>query len=365
MKILCFIDSLDSGGAQRQLVELATGFKEKGHEVSLLTYHNIPFFNLFLEHHNISIETIEERNYLKRLIKVRHFIRQSDFHAVLSFLEAPNIISQMAGIPSRKWKLVVGERRINPLIKRSLKLIFYRWFHFFADFIVSNSSTNIKYVLRVNPLLSKSKCRVIYNIVDLNRWKPHPDFIFRKNLKIKLIVGASHLPRKNAPGLIEAISLLNDSELDKISIEWYGNKPNDINDYKSFESAVKKLNDLKLNNVISFHPATNKILKIVQDADAVGLFSFSEGMPNIICEGMACGKPVICSTVSDIVNLLSYDKNLLCDPADEHSIASSIRYLISLDQEKLREIGNRNRKIAMENFQKDKIISDYLKLLID
>lgn len=33
MKILCVIDSLGSGGAQRQLVSLAKGFKEKGNEV--------------------------------------------------------------------------------------------------------------------------------------------------------------------------------------------------------------------------------------------------------------------------------------------------------------------------------------------
>lgn len=40
MKILCVIDCLGSGGAQRQLVNLATAFKEKGHEVSFLVYHS-------------------------------------------------------------------------------------------------------------------------------------------------------------------------------------------------------------------------------------------------------------------------------------------------------------------------------------
>ena len=32
MKILCVINSLRPGGAQRQLVNLGIGFKEKGHE---------------------------------------------------------------------------------------------------------------------------------------------------------------------------------------------------------------------------------------------------------------------------------------------------------------------------------------------
>ena len=34
MNILCVIDILGSGGAQRQLVNIAIGFKERGHTVS-------------------------------------------------------------------------------------------------------------------------------------------------------------------------------------------------------------------------------------------------------------------------------------------------------------------------------------------
>jgi len=38
MIILCVIDTLGSGGAQRQLVNIAIGFKERGHTVSFLVY---------------------------------------------------------------------------------------------------------------------------------------------------------------------------------------------------------------------------------------------------------------------------------------------------------------------------------------
>ena len=49
MKILCVIDSLGSGGAQRQLVQLAIGLKNKGVDVSFLMYHNIHFFKSELD----------------------------------------------------------------------------------------------------------------------------------------------------------------------------------------------------------------------------------------------------------------------------------------------------------------------------
>lgn len=38
-RILCFIDSLGAGGAQRQLVNLAIGLKKRGYIVHFLVYH--------------------------------------------------------------------------------------------------------------------------------------------------------------------------------------------------------------------------------------------------------------------------------------------------------------------------------------
>lgn len=38
MKILCFIDSLGSGGAQRQHTALAVGIKKRGHPMQFLLY---------------------------------------------------------------------------------------------------------------------------------------------------------------------------------------------------------------------------------------------------------------------------------------------------------------------------------------
>ena len=46
MKILLFIDSLGSGGAQRQIVGLATMLKEKGYGVKMVTYYDIPFYKI-------------------------------------------------------------------------------------------------------------------------------------------------------------------------------------------------------------------------------------------------------------------------------------------------------------------------------
>ena len=61
MKVLLFIDTLGSGGAQRQLVNLGIGLKAKGHDVSLLTY-NKPFhFKELLDENEIKHFHIQKK----------------------------------------------------------------------------------------------------------------------------------------------------------------------------------------------------------------------------------------------------------------------------------------------------------------
>ena len=360
MKILCVIDILGSGGAQRQLVNLAIGFKERGHSVSFLVYHHHDFYVDTLIQSNIDVNEIIEPNYFRRLIKMRRFIRMGDFGAVLSFLEASNFICEFSGFPLRKWKLVVGERSANPLILKSIKLRLFRWFHLFADHVVANSNENIRMVRMINPLLKN--CHVIYNTVNFEHWKPDVNYIPFKNRKFKLIVAASHRYLKNLNGLIEGVNLLSEKEKEQLLIEWYGDKI--VGEYfdNSYPEAIKLIDKFNLSNLFIFHPAIHNLPDVIKTANAVGLFSFYEGLPNIICEAMSAGKPVIASNVSDI-RILINNENLICDPHSPNSIKSVISYLLLCNEQEYKEISNQNILSAKTFFDKNQIVNKYLKLM--
>lgn len=359
MKILCVIDSLGSGGAQRQMVNLAIGFKERGHNVSFLVYHQENFFKETLEQNDIKVNEVLESNYLYRLWEMRRFIRGGNYDAVLSFLEAANFICELSGLPWRNWKLIVGERSANPKILKSFKLIIYRWFHLFADFVVANSHENIKIVRKINPLLPKSKCKVIYNMIDFNYWKSDDKYLFKTDEKFKLTIIASHQYLKNFNGLIEAINLLSEVEKKHIVISWYGNNINEPFIDNSFPEGVRKIKKYRLEKIFFFYPASQNITKIIQNSDAIGLFSIYEGLSNSICEAMACAKTVICSAISDNEIFIN-NRKLLCNPFDSKSIADSVKYLLQLSPEELLNIGSNNRIKARLYFEKEKIILDYL-----
>lgn len=363
MRILCVIDSLCLGGAQRQLVELARGFIEEGHNVSFLTYHDIPFYGPELEALEIPVTCIHGRNYIHRLIHMRKFIRRGNYDGVLSFLEAANFICEVAGFPRRKWRLVVGERSSNPKILTSPKLVFYRVFHLWADYVVANSSENIRLVRKANLFLSNQKCKVIFNSVDFSTWKKPDSFVFRRKGKVHMVIAARIDEYKNLSGLLEALLMLTDHERNQLSMQWYGITTDKDGGNSSGNMVIGMVKKAGLEGILSFHPAQRDISEFFFDADVVGLFSLHEGQPNAVCEGMACGKPIICSAISDLPALLSHEPELLFNPNNPASICKALKYLIAMTPAQLENSGLRNLEIAHVNFDMVTNVSHYIELL--
>jgi len=363
MNILCVIDSLVMGGAQRQLINLAVGFKERGHEVSVLTYHSFNFYKESIDEMKISILTIKEPNYLIRLFKIRAFIRKKNYDSVLSFLEAPNFICEFAGLPFRKWKLVVGERSADPGIANSYRLKFFRYCHLFADAVVANSETNIEMIQKITPFFIKNQYHTIYNIVDTNIWKPSDNYVVRKNKKTTIVIAAGHQYSKNSRNLIEALNQLTDIEKSLLSVKWYGSDRHDKND-SSYTESIELINHYHLNDVIEFLPPTNNIAEKMNDADCCALFSYYEGLPNTLCEGMALGKPILSTKVSDLPKFVDEELGgYLCETPSAESIGEVIKKILSCSNKQLIAMGKHNRSKAIILFDKKTIIDSYLKLL--
>jgi glycosyltransferase involved in cell wall biosynthesis len=218
-------------------------------------------------------------------------------------------------------------------------------------------------VKTVNPLLPASKCRIIFNLVNFSRFQPSPAFRFRKDGKLSLLVAARIKQEKNMSGLIKALSLLSEEERNKIRVDWYGEYMQQSDPFNSLDESMRQIKTHGLEQVIRFHEAIHDVDRMIREADAVGLFSLFEGFPNVICEAMACQKPVICTRVSDISGFLAHEPGLLCNPFDPYSIKNALSCLIGLDNTQLEQIGTINRSIALERFNPDMIVTEYLQLM--
>ena len=170
MKLLCVIDSLNPGGAQRQLVTIAVGLKKRGHDVRFLVYYPPTHFLPLLESGGIPCQVLPSGPHWRRLLDVRRELRCAWQDVVLAFLEGPCLYSELARFPRQPWGLVVGERAADPRINggasRRLRL-----FHRFADAVVTNSHSNRLMLEKAHPRLSR-KLTTIYNVVDLDSFRP-------------------------------------------------------------------------------------------------------------------------------------------------------------------------------------------------
>jgi glycosyltransferase involved in cell wall biosynthesis len=358
LNLLCLIDSLGPGGAQRQLTAIGIALKARGHKVRFLVYHSYDHFLPDLTLVGITCNHIPCGSLFDRTLALRKQLRDRWHDVVLAFLEGPSLYAELAGIPSRRWGLVVSERSANPNIRYGKKG-WIRQFHRLADAVICNSHTNRLMLEAIFPFLRR-KMATIYNVVDLKLFSSPPivDRGDGDSGPLRIVVAASYQRLKNMIGVAKALTLLRDGKrAPKIVVDWYGGMTNDQTAYLEASQFVET-NDLQ--GRLNLHPPTRTIQCEFARASAVALFSFFEGLPNVVCEGMGCGKPIILSDVCDAGNLVEEDRNgFLCDPGSPESIAAAIARLADADEEKLSHMGNESRRMAEELFGGPAVIDRY------
>ena len=366
MRIACLIDSLGSGGAERQLTELAIGLREIGHEVSVCYYHSEAPYNSFydsvLENNGINLVKMQLNSIFSKVINIRRWLKSYKPDIVQAYLTGPSAIAVLTGIGQRNWKVVVSERSNTAFIQRgNLRSKAIAQIYRGADWIIANSHSNLANLLRYLPVL-KRKSSVIWNGVDIEKFNVFQD----KNINgtFHFICVASMGSNKNAVLLVEALDILKKNSKKSFDFLWVGrcskNNPDHVNNMRNTLHRIEKLG---LQSVFFFIGEIENIENEYKKADALVLVSLSEGLPNVICEGMASGLPVVASTVADNSMIIKEGENgFLCDPTDVNSIANALSACLSLDEDKLRKMGKNSRHKAEAELSRGKFIDKYEKL---
>ena len=134
------------------------------------------------------------------------------------------------------------------------------------------------------------------------------------------------------------------------------------------EEYLNKCNELidkyNLQNFIELLPKTNNIQEKYKSCDYFCLPSFYEGTPNVICEAMASGLPIVCSDVCDNSIYVKEDYNgFLFDPNNPIDIANNIENLLLLPIEKYNTMCKNSREIAEELLSEENFVKKYITLI--
>ena len=356
-KIILFIDNLGSGGAQRQVANVAVLLKKAGYDVSVLVYQDIPFYKPILDEAEVPLILEESKGTVSRLLGIRKYLRQSGADVVISFLAVPCFVACFSKMGHQKWKLITTERSAKLSTFTAKKFRFFNRFERFADAKVGNSHNAINMWKKYYPQYN-DKYSVIYNHIRVPDEFCGGSYDFLKDGRVKLTVAASCQELKNPVRVVEAVNLLTDEQKAKIEINWYGKQEVTTGNTEVYDKTVSLIKEYKLEDCIHLHDETNDIYRIMQNSDAVGLFSTVEGLPNTICEAMTIGKPVIMSRVSDY-DVLVTDNGYLCDPESVESIKEALVKLIESSNDELEKMGEASKRKAQTLFSAEAITEQW------
>ncbi len=353
-RILLLIESLGSGGAEKQMTGLAVLLKTEGFEVELWYYINKVFYLSYLNDNNVTARYIEEASQPHtRYFRLRKCIRSYSPDVIISYSPSTSIIAGVMKMLGAKFRLIVSERSItrNLSWREKMKFFCYRW----ADVIVPNSYTQSLFIEQQYPLL-KSKVSVITNFVDTDVFRPQHNYSLSCEVTRIICVGTIALP-KNIPTFIDAIETVVKNGY-KVRVDWFGK---DLNDSYSKE-VHRRIENNNLKSIFVFHEPITDINKEYYKADVFCLPSIYEGYPNVLCEAMSCGLPVLCSDVSDIPYIIK-ENGFLFNPNDKDIIAETIQRFIDLPESVVLHMRDNSLEIAKGLFSKESFIKKYLNIL--
>ena len=354
MKILCLIDNLGAGGAQRQLVGLARMLVSRNYDVIVTYYQDNTFFKKELIDNGIEALLIPlSNNKVKNFFIIYNYINKIDPQVVISYLETPSMLVCAFRLLGLKYKLIVSERNTN--VKYSfcdrIRFLLFR----VADYIVPNSLSQQHFLEDRCPHL-RSKIVTITNFCSFLDYKAERK---QKRDVPEIAIVASIWASKNTIGFIEAVKILKSKGV-QFHVKWYG-----IYEYSPYvKECVELINTLGLEDTISLLEKTKNIKDVYEKADFFCLPSFFEGTPNVICEAICMSLPVICSNVCDnSIYVHEGENGFLFNPNNPEDIADKLMKIISIDDATYYAYCNNSRMIAEKLLSEDKFVDKYIRLI--
>lgn len=165
--------------------------------------------------------------------------------------------------------------------------------------------------------LSEAKTRVIPNGIDVSKFgiQPWPQLGATEPLRLLFVGRLSH--QKGLDVLLAALALLDRPEAFHLRVVGIGNE---------LQALRQQARELGLERMIEFVGSKRDVIAEYSWSEMVVFPSRFEGMPNVVLEALACGRPVLGTRVDGTVDLVEENCNGWLVPSeDPHALAAALR----------------------------------------
>jgi glycosyltransferase involved in cell wall biosynthesis len=354
LRILFVLTGLAYGGAETQLVRLATRLKSRGWEVSVVSLMPPKAYVEDLEAAGIPVFSLGIRRKLPDLGPVLRFariIRKWRPDIVHSHMVHANLLARIVRFLAPIPVLICSARSIDE--GGRFREILYRLTDSLCDLTTQVSHAGLERYVRVGAV-PRHKIRYIPNGVDTERFKPNLEdrLKFRKELGVEgfvwLAVGRFD-PPKDYPSMLQAFARVVHKHSNTILLI-AGDGPL----RKTMENLARELGIEKRTKFLGIR---RDIPQLMNAADAYVMSSSWEGMPNVLLEASATGLPIVATDVGgnrEIV--LDGVTGFLVPPRNPEALARAMLRIMDLSDEERKEMGKRARKHIEVKFNLDRVV---------
>ncbi len=307
MKIMFLVRALNYGGAERQLVALAKGLRERGHQVVVTVFYSGAPLERDLLDSGIRIRSLEKSgrwdliNFFFRYLRL---VREECPDVIHGYLGDPNIVIALAKFMSLGSCIVWGIRSSSVDLAQydwvsRLAFKVGAWLSRWADCIIANSyAGRADYLAEGYP---SEKTITIHNGIDTDRFCPDQDarLAMRRSWKVSDshiligLVGRINPQKDHRNFLLAAAQMLKKRQDVRFVCVGGG-----VNEERA--SLEEFANSLGLAKWIIWMDAQPGVSHVYNALDLlVSSSAYGEGFSNVIGEAMACGVPCVATDVGD------------------------------------------------------------------
>lgn len=367
--ILFCTDGLGAGGAERQTVELILRLDPARFRPRVLCLHGSagdpePHFASTLRQAGVEVEFADLRwtvlQVPRGLGRIAATVRRHRPAIVHALNHHSNHLARLArGLMPRNLKLITAIR--TDYTPR--QLLYERIEHRFADGIVTNNPQMVPKLL-THSRVPERKLVYIPNGLDVARFEANPDLGLRERLAptarhLGVMMGRITL-QKSPYLLAEALGRLKSTGRLPTECQcWVVGEPDSPDQQQRLDDAVRRF---ELGAVLRQFPASAQPEAFYHASDFTVLPSLWEGVPNVVLESFAAGRPALVSEAANASGVVEPGvTGWVVRTNDVEDLARGLRAILHQPPEQLRRLAPACRHAA-SRFSMPRMVARYEQL---
>lgn len=375
IKILYIINSLQIGGAEKNLVSLSNYLLNdkniNNYEIHIISIDDVSsYFKNYLKNIKVYELNYKKSNFIIVFFKIYKLIKKINPDLIHSWLYGSDFVASVIAIMQNRSNILWSIRSSNTInhldfYSRVIVKTLALFSKIIPKKIIANSYIGKKDHIKLG--YDKTKIEVIHNGYNLNTLSRNKDKRLRDKLRADLGIKKNEIlignigryhPMKDQITFIEsAFFLKNKNKNVKFLILGKGIKKNQK---LSKQIKLRKLEQ----DIILLEPSSIEISNIYQILDIFCLTSCdSEGFPNVLVESIMNNTLTVSTDVGDSKKIINQSE-LIIPIKKAKSIADKLDKIISFKKEKKIRL-LKNLKNNLSNFSLDLISKKYLNIYQD